>query len=174
MALVVFLKGINVGGYRKVRPSEIAKRLKRYDAVNVGAAGTFVIRKPVTQKKLRAELKRLLPFDSEIMICSAADIRRLAASNPFATQPVDRSVIQFVSVLAKRRSATPSIPLSLPADGEWGLKVLEHKNRFVLGVHRRQMKAIGYLGRIEKIFGAPLTTRSWSTIQAIARILENA
>lgn len=170
--LVVFLKGINVGGYRKVRPSELAKKLKRYDAVNVGAAGTFVIRKPVSQRKLRAELKRLLPFESEIMICTGNDIRRLAALDPFADESPDRSIIQFVGVLGKRPSQMPETPLSIPDDRDWGLKVLKLDTRFVLGVHRRQMKAIGYLSRLGKIFGAPVTTRSWSTIQTIARILD--
>lgn len=172
MALVVFLKGINVGGHRKIRPSELAKRLKRYDAINIGAAGTFVIRKPVTQTKLRADLKRLLPFESEIMICSASEIRRLAATAPFAAEQADRSIIQFVSVMGKRPPVPVRVPLSLPPDGEWGLRVLKHDNRFLLGVHRRQMKAIGHLGRLEKIVGAPLTTRSWTTIEAIARTLE--
>ena len=46
MALIVFLRGINVGGHRAFRPSVLAKELGIYDAVNVGAAGTLVIRKP--------------------------------------------------------------------------------------------------------------------------------
>jgi hypothetical protein len=53
MALVVFLRGVNVGGHRTFRPSILAQQLKRYDVVNVGAAGTFVIRKPVHQQTTR-------------------------------------------------------------------------------------------------------------------------
>jgi len=34
------------------------------------------------------------------------------------------------------------------------------------------MKAIGYLGRIDKLFGVPATTRNWNTIVAIVRILK--
>ncbi len=34
------------------------------------------------------------------------------------------------------------------------------------------MKTIGYLGRIDKLFGAPATTRNWNTIVAIVRILK--
>src|SRR5580704_450692 len=69
MALVVLLRGVNVGGHRTFRPATLAKQLKHLDAVNIGAAGTFVIRRPVTRAKLRAELARRLPFDAEIMIC---------------------------------------------------------------------------------------------------------
>ena len=173
MALVVFLKGINVGGYRRVRPSELAKRLKKYEVVNVGAAGTFVVRKSIGREKLRAALRRHLPFEAEIMICDARDILRLAANDPFAGEPADRATIQFVSVLGKRKPSTNPIPASLPANGEWGLKVLKHDDRFVLGVYRRQMKAIGHLAQLEKLVGAAMTTRSWSTIQTIARILKS-
>ena len=44
MALIVFFRGINVGGHRAFRPSVLARELDIYDAVNVGAAGTLVIR----------------------------------------------------------------------------------------------------------------------------------
>ena len=43
MALVVFLKGVNVGGHKTFRPSVMARELQ-LDAVSIGAAGTFVIR----------------------------------------------------------------------------------------------------------------------------------
>ena len=66
MPLVVFLRGVNVGGHRTLRPTTIAEQLKHLDAVNIGAAGTFVVRRPVTQAHLRAELARRLPFDAEI------------------------------------------------------------------------------------------------------------
>jgi hypothetical protein len=35
------------------------------------------------------------------------------------------------------------------------------------------MKTIGYLGKIDKLFGAPATTRNWNTIAAIVRILKD-
>jgi hypothetical protein len=60
MALVVLLKGINVGGHRIFRPSILADELKRFDVVNVGAAGTFVVRRTVSRTKLREELIRRL------------------------------------------------------------------------------------------------------------------
>jgi uncharacterized protein (DUF1697 family) len=34
------------------------------------------------------------------------------------------------------------------------------------------MKAIGYLDRIDRLFGASVTTRNWNTVLAIARILK--
>ena len=172
MAVVVFLKGVNVGGYRSFRPSELAKQLKRYDVVNIGATGTLVVRKRIARAKLRAELKRRLPFEAEIMMCSGDDILRLVESAPFAGIATNRNIIHFVSVLGKRPGSTASFPLHVPADGPWGVRVMGQQNQFIFGMHRREMKAIGHLARLEKVFGARVTTRSWSTIVAIARVLQ--
>jgi hypothetical protein len=62
--------------------------------------------------------------------------------------------------------------MRLPSSGQWLLKVLVRDGPFVVGLYRRQMKAIGYLGTLDRLFGVPLTTRSWNTMVAIARVLE--
>ena len=121
MALVVFLRGVNVGGHRTFRPSVLAADLCRFDV---------------------------------------------------AGQPSRPDIVRFVSVLAKRREPASSIPFSLPSAGGWSLKVLACQGRFVVGLYRRDMKAIRYLGQVEKIFGVQATTRNWNTILAIARILK--
>jgi uncharacterized protein (DUF1697 family) len=174
MALVVLLKGVNVGGHRTFRPSVLASELSRFDVVNVGAAGTFVIRKAVSQVRLRAEMVRRLPFESEVMICKGSAILRLASQDPFAGQPSGPKVVRFVTVLAKRRRPSRQLPLNLPSSGEWCVRILAHEDRFVFGVYRREMKAIGYLSELEKIFGASSTTRNWNTILAIVQILKRA
>jgi uncharacterized protein (DUF1697 family) len=174
MSLVVLLKGINVGGHRSFRPSVLAKQLKHFDVVNIGAAGTFVARKPTGRVKLRAEILRRLPFEADVMIADGRDFLRVASGDPFANQPSGPHIIRFVSVLARRRESLSPLPLNLPSSGEWGLKILAHHDRFVLGLYRRQMKAIAYLGQLEKLFGVPVTTRSWSTLLQIVRLLKNA
>jgi uncharacterized protein (DUF1697 family) len=172
--LVVFLKGVNVGGHRTFRPSLLAKQLRRYDVVNIGAAGTFVVRRRISRARLRAELIRRLPFDAHVMMCSGRDILRLVSRDPFAGQPSGSAILQFVGVLARRPRASSKVPLNVPSDGEWCVTVLVRHDRFVVGLCRRQMKAIGYLGQLEKLLGVPVTTRSWSTISTIARLLKNA
>lgn len=172
MALVVFLKGVNVGGHRRFRPSVLAQELARFDVVNIGATGTFVIRKSVAQSTLRAEIARRLPFEAEVMICDGRDILRAANDDPFVGLRVRPDIIRFVSVLAKHGSPSPPVPLAIPPEGRWYVRVLSHRDRFVFGIHRREMKAIGYLGHLERVFGVPVTTRSWSTILSIARILQ--
>lgn len=171
MALVVLLRGVNVGGHRTFRPAVLAKQLADLDVINIGAAGTLVIRQPVTQARLRAELARKLPFQAEIMICHGREILGLMSHRHFAGQPVRRDIVRFVSVLSRNPRSAPSPPVRLPASGQWLLKVLARERRFVCGVYRRQMKAVGYLGEIDRLFGVPATTRNWNTITAIAKVL---
>lgn len=173
MALVVLLKGVNVGGHRRFRPSVLAKQLRRFDIVNVGAAGTFIVRSTVSRSALRTEILRRLPFDCHLLICSGRDILRLASENPFEGQPAGPGILQFVSVLARRPRRVPNVPLQIPSHGEWCVRLLVCRDRFAFGVCRRQMKAIGYLGQLETLFGAPFTMRSWTTITTIARLLKS-
>lgn len=172
MALIVFLRGVNVGGHRTLRPSILARELSHYDVVNVGAAGTFVVRKPVSRTAFRAELLQKLPFEAEVVFCDACDLVRLEMENPFATEPARPDIVRFVSILSKASHIRPAFPITLPPSGEWFLRIIASKNRFVFGVYRRHMKTIGYLGQIDKLFGVPATTRNWNTIVAIVRSLE--
>jgi uncharacterized protein (DUF1697 family) len=172
VALVVFLRGVNVGGHRTFRPSVVAGQLRRFDVVNVGAAGTFVVRAAVSQATLRAALTRLLPFETDIVICSGRDVARLVASAPLAGAPSGADVVPFVSVLAAARQPSSPLPQRFPATGEWGLRIVGQQGRFVFGVYRRQMTAIRYLAKIDSLFGVPATTRNWNTIAAIGRLLD--
>src|SRR5205085_4277020 len=97
MALVVFLRGVNVGGHRTFRPSVLARELSAFDVVNVGAAGTFVVRKPGSRATFRAELLRRLPFDAQLMLCDGRELRRVVADDPFAAEPRSAEVVRFVS-----------------------------------------------------------------------------
>jgi uncharacterized protein (DUF1697 family) len=172
MALVVFIRGINVGGHRKFRPSVLAKELSNYDVVNVGAAGTFVVRKPGSRARFRAELIRKLPFEAKIIFCGGHEILRLERDNPFGTQTPRSGMVRFVSILSKVNSGRVRCPVSIPPDGEWYVQVIASKGRFVFGMYRRQMKTIGYLGQLDKLFGTPATTRNWNTILAVVRVLK--
>jgi uncharacterized protein (DUF1697 family) len=172
MALVAFLRGVNVGGHRTFRPSILARELGDYDVVNVGAAGTFVIRKPKSRSKFRTALLQELPFEAELVLCDGRDFLRLDAKNPFAAEPLSPDVVRFVSILSKAGGARIPLPVTFPSDGEWLVRVMASEGQFVFGMYRRHMKTIGYLGRIDKLFHVPATTRNWNTIAAVVRVLK--
>ena len=173
MALVVFLRGVKVGGHRTFRPSVLARELSNYDVVNVGAAGTFVVRKPGPRAKFRAALLGKLPFEAEVVLCEGRDLMSLETENPFGAEPCPSDVVRFVSILSRSGSMRGSLPVAFPSDAEWLVRVMASRGPFVFGMYRRHVKTIGYLGQIDKLYGVPATTRNWNTIFAILRILKS-
>jgi uncharacterized protein (DUF1697 family) len=174
MRWVVFLRAVNVGKANRCQPAQIARELAKFGFVNIGAVGTFVVREDVSESVLRNAIAKKLPFKCEIMICLARDIIKLASKDPFSRQPSGPDITRFVSVAAKpvRLPLPLRLPLNLPSDDDWLLKVIAIQERLVLGLYRRQMKAISYLGKIEKLLGVPVTTRNWNTIEKVAKILK--
>ena len=172
MRWVVFLRAVNVGRTNLCRPALLAKQLSRFGVINIGAVGTFVVRENVNESTLHNAIAKTLPFKCEIMICAARDVIELASTDPFAEYASEPDITRFVNVLAKRLAHPPALPLCLPSEDDWLLKVIAIQNKFVVGLYRRQTKAISYLGKIEKLLGVPATNRSWNTIQKVAKILE--
>ena len=172
MALVVLLRGVNVGGHRIFRPSTLVAQLKHLDPVNIGAAGTFVIRQPVSRAQLRAEFARRLPFEARIAICDGRQMVKLLSHAAFADRVERPGVVRFVSVLAQAPRSAPPTPMSFPSTGKWLVRILARDGRFVVGMYRRHMKVIGYLGALDRVFGVPATTRNWNTLSAIAKVLD--
>src|SRR5688572_18724798 len=111
---VVLLRGVNVGGHRTFRPARLAEQLRHLGAVNIGAAGTFVIRESVSQSQLRAELARRLPFETHIIICPSRMITRLLSRDWFAGRPSRPDIVRFVSVLSRAPRLAPRLPMTLP------------------------------------------------------------
>jgi uncharacterized protein (DUF1697 family) len=133
-----------------------------------------VVRRPGSRARLRAELLRKLPFEADVMLCDGRDLIRLEKENPFGAEHTRPDTVRFVSILSKSCPAATRLPISVPPEGEWLVRILAARNRFAFGVYRRQMKAIGYLGQIDKLLGVRATTRNWNTILAIVRILNRA
>lgn len=171
MPLVVFLRGVNVGGHRTFRPSVLAKALGRFDVVNVGAAGTFVVRKPGSRNAFRAALKAKLPFGSLVAMCEGRELVALAREHFSDVRAPTRDPVRFVSLLAGKSRVRPALPRTIPATGEWLVRIDALTGRFVVGEYRRRMRTIAALGEIDALFGAPATTRGWSTVEAVLRVL---
>ena len=79
-----------------------------------------------------------------------------------------------MSILAKAGKVRASLPAAFPSDEDWLVRVIACRGRFVVGMYRRHMKTIRYLGQIDKLYGAPATTRNWKPMMAVTRILRCA
>jgi hypothetical protein len=107
------------------------------------------------------------------MLCEGRDLLRLQEENPFGAKESHPDTVRFVSILSKASRVRASFPMTLPPRGKWLVRLIASKGQFVFGVYRRHIKTISHLGQIDKLVGAPATTRNWNTIIAIVRILND-
>src|SRR5712671_5842769 len=170
MALVVFMRAVNVGGYQKFQPAALAKKLAELDVVNIGAAGTFVVRARVSEKALRKKILAEMGFEPAMMVCAAEDVMDLVKSKPFGKK-LGRNAKGFVSIMEHSLAEPPDLPVDQPK-GDWGVRVIAVEGRFAMSLWRRlEGETMVYPNAVvEKKFGVAATTRSWNTMQTVAEI----
>src|SRR5262249_2884447 len=135
--------------------------------------GTFVVRRPGSQKEFCAALLRKLPFQTKVVLCHERFFMPLETDNPFETKPSPPDVVRFVSILSKKARVQAQLPIKLPSGGNWLVRLIGSRGQFVFGEYRRHMKTITYLGQIDKLYGVLATTRNWNTILTILAILKD-
>ena len=172
MRWVAFLRAVNVGTANRCQPALIAKELAKFGVVNIGAVGTFVVREDVSESALRAGIAKKLTFKCEIMICPAKEIVDLAKENPLKGE-TGKNVDAHVTILARRPTKLPGLPFYAPSKDKWEIKISGVVETAVLSLRRRVQGGRLYPNQIvEKLFGTPATTRTWNTIEKVAKILK--
>lgn len=172
MASVVFMRGVNVGGHKAFKPSELAGRLAALGVKSIGAAGTFVVRADATEADVRSRFLKQVPFETELMICSEKDLAELVALEPFAAKALPKSDGRFVSVVGEPPRPVPKLPLHVPAGKDWQVGIIAVHRLFVVSLMRRLGSKLLYPNEVvERQLGVPATTRNWSTILKVHEAL---
>jgi uncharacterized protein (DUF1697 family) len=179
MRWVVFLRAANIGKHNRFQPCALAKQLAKFGVINIGAVGTFVIRENVSEKDLRAAILQQLPFKCDVMICPAKEIVDLVRDNLLKNERTDNDRRVFLTVTSKPLVSSVrqglALPFYAPAKEKWEVKIVLITGRLVLSLWRRLKGNALYPNQvIEKHFGVTTTTRSWNTIEKVAKIIEQS
>jgi len=173
MPHVVFVRAANVGGRNVFRPAQLVTALAHLDVVNVGAAGTFLVRGKSTAAAIRKEILSRLAFEPEIAIRPTSEIRDLIGSSPFAHATFSKDQRGWAAVLTERPKARPDLPILAPPGKAWCVRVDRLDGAFVLGLWRRRPSGFVFPNQIvEKAFGSPATTRWWETLERIGKLID--
>jgi uncharacterized protein (DUF1697 family) len=176
VALVLFMRAVNVGGNQVFRPTILARKLAHLGVINIGAAGTFVVTRRVRLDDLRAEVLKRVSFPVEMIVCRGKEVFELVASNPYPDgRGAPRTgVRRFVMILARRPRKMPRLPYCAPERDRWEVKIFGVHGRFALSFFRLLRRSFLVPSTIaEQAFGIRTTTRSWSTIVKIHGILKS-
>jgi len=173
MAHVVFLRAANVGGKNIFRPARLASALEHLGAVNVGAAGTFVVRGKATPAAIRREILARLPFEPGISVLPASEVLALVRSGPFRGVAFSKDLRGWFAALGGRPKARPALPLLVPAGREWRVRVDRVEGAFALGLCHRRPGGVTYPSLVvEDALGVPATTRWWETLERVAALVD--
>ena len=170
MAHIVFLRGVNVGGNKVFRPAQLARALKHLDVVNIGAAGTFVVRARSKSSDIEREIAKRLPFYCEIIVRPAHEVRTLVDAKPFDGVAFRRDLRGWVGVMAKKPAASLELPYLVPKGAEWALRVDRIDGRYAFGMWRPTRFVIPS-NELEKVLGVRATVRWWETYERICRAM---
>ncbi len=171
MGHVVFLRAANVGGRNVFRPAQLARDLAPLDVVNVGAAGTFVVRGKAPAARIRREILERLPFEPGVVVVPAKEILALVDGVPFAGVGFSKDQRGWVAVLDRKPRHPPELPLFDPGRKAWSVRFDRVDGRFAMGLwHRRPGGFVFPNQVVEKAVGGPATTRWWETIERVAAL----
>jgi len=173
MAHVVFLRAANVGGNNVFRPAQLARALEHLGVVNVGAAGTFVVRERAAAAHIRREILSRLPFEPAIAVLPARQILELVRSQPFRGVTFSKGMRGWAAPLCGRSKANPVLSIVVPSEKDWGVRIERVDGAFALGVWRWRPGGFVFASNVvEKALGVPVTTRWWETFERIAKVIE--
>jgi uncharacterized protein (DUF1697 family) len=173
MAHVVFLRAVNVGGRNTFRPAQLARELAHLDVVNIGAAGTFVVRAQATAEAVRCEIVSRLAFTPDLSVHHAADVVALVERDPFRGLRFTGDRRGWVAALATTPRTEPPLPIATPAGRAWSVRFDAVDGRFAMGIWRRPRGGFVFPSHVvEAALRVRATTRWWETFVKVARVLD--
>jgi uncharacterized protein (DUF1697 family) len=116
------------------------------------------------QRKAEAAMKKTMGRSFSTIVRSIEDLRELLAGDPykvFRLKPDSKRVVTFLR-------EKPKAGLKLPIEVD-GARILAFDGREVFTAYWRGASGPTFMQIIEKTFGKDVTTRTWETVQKIAK-----
>jgi uncharacterized protein (DUF1697 family) len=173
-AIIAFLRGINVGGHKKIPMAALKAAFEALGFVNVRtvlASGNVVFSAPSGGPDLEEAIARGLAqafgFPVPVILRTVKQLGAMLVSDPFKAAPSGPDVRLYVTFLPKRAPARP--PARLP-EPPAGMRIVRVDPGEVYSVVRLS-KGVGtpdLLAFLERTVGRDVTTRNWQTVTKLA------
>ena len=176
ITFVAFLRGINVGGNKLIKMTELKQAFESLgfrEVQTLIASGNVVFcaasaKADVLLQKIEQKLKKTFGHDIPVIMRTLGQLRKLAAANPFKGVKITPETRLNVSFLADKARSDLKIPYATPKEDFCILKVSGGEVFSVVDLSKGG-STLDAMSFIEKEFGRNTTTRNWNTIN---RILE--
>ena len=174
---VALFRAVNVAGHARIGGAELARIFTAAGARDVssfGHAGNLLFAAPGSPaaivSRARDAIERRYGERPHVVVRSAAELRGLIAADPFTRCGAAPSDKLYVVFMARKARKPPALPIASPVER---LTAFACRGRDVLLVSGR--KPNGFYGFpnafVETAFRVTATTRNWSTVTRLAKLL---
>lgn len=169
---IALLRGINVGGNKKVPMADLKKALEKSGYKNVKtllASGNVLLDAAKKGEALRKDLETLLEktfkFTVPVIVRDTNQIEALAKADPFKGIPVTEATRLYVTFLGNGSKAKGTITIPYATE-DGNFRILKKTDGEVLSVLTvtEDRGSVDAMSVIEKEFGKNVTTRNWNTV----------
>lgn len=174
---VALLRGINVGGHKRVSMERLRKAVAALGYRNVRtllASGNVLFDAPARGRaalaaRIERQLEKTLGHEIGVLVRTREELAALARLDPFRGIRVTPLTRLFVTFLPEKPTGRLRIPYESP-DGSYRiLRRTTGELCSVLTLGPQWSKNLRQMDILEKEFGKRITTRSWSTVLRILR-----
>jgi len=169
---VSLLRGINVGGHKKVPMADLRKLLEKHGFRNVKtllASGNVVYESdPEKADRLSALLEDHFGFAIPVLTFLFETIEKILDSDPFRTLEIKEKTKLYVTFTRRKPSLYMNIPY-VAEDGSFGITGVIDTAIFSF-VDLEKTGTLDAMAFLEKEFGKDLTTRNYNTVMKIAKL----
>jgi uncharacterized protein (DUF1697 family) len=173
-----FLRAINVAGHAKIKMSVLGQVFIEAGCKTVRTyiqSGNILFETPEKDvdsciQKIQDKLCELIGTEATVIYRTLHEIENIMRTAPFKDIEPGTDAKLYVTFLSRKPRQTPALPL---LSSKEALEVVKVTNLEIFIVSRK--KKNGFYGFpnnfIEKEFGVPATTRNWTTVTKIAKLL---
>lgn len=173
----VFLRGINVGGNKKVPMTELKRLLERngYNGVETLLnSGNIVLysnesNSEQIEKALEPLLETHFGFSIPVIVRKAEEIQTLYAQAPFKEISITKNTRLYISMLQTDVTSELQLPW-VSEDGSYS--ILKKNGKDIISVlELGTTKSTDAMKILEQQYGKAITTRNWNTIEKMIQKL---
>lgn len=174
---IVLLRGINVGGHKKIKMAELRSMFEELGFQNVKTAlatGNIGFDTDSTDMaelgtQIHNEILRVFGHDVSVLMRTQANIQALVDADPFEAIEVTPDTRLYVSFLSEKPNHNLKIPYEAPTQDFTIIRVSDEEVCSVL-VLSEKSRSVDSMAILEKEFGKGITTRNWNTMLKIANL----
>ena len=173
---VALLRGINVGGHKKVPMADLKKMMEKMGLKNVKtllASGNVVFDAidgdtAKLTKKMEEQFTKTFGFSSSIILRSKGHIDTLLKAAPFKGIKVTPATRLYVTFLSSPQKGTLTLPYQTP-DKLFKILSASATEVFSVATVSPEGGTVEAMGILEKAFGKNVTTRNWNTVEKLVK-----